>query len=96
MKFFWNISFFCLNYLGIGLHMFGNFCAMAAFLVLACIRIINMNWFGLIGVAGAIIAMPIFFCYKNLPQSKLYMWRIIRLVAAIIVVLGVEILQLVG
>ena len=76
--------------------MFGNFFAMAIFLVLACVQVINMNWYGLIGVAGALIAMPIFFYYKNLPQSKLYMWRIIRLVAASIVVLGVELLQLVG
>lgn len=76
--------------------MFANFAAMLLFVAIGIMQMINSNWYGLIGLAGAVIALPIFFYYKNLPQSKLYMWRIIRLAIALIVFVGVQMIGLVS
>lgn len=42
---------------------------------------------GIMCFVGAIIAFPIFFKFRDLPASKLYVWRLIRLVVAIIFVM---------
>lgn len=41
---------------------------------------------GILDIIGAIIAFPFFIKFKNLPASKLYMWRIVRLVVGVVFV----------
>lgn len=51
-----------------------------------CVAIDNINYDILEGLAyiiSSIIAFPIFFKFKNLPKNKLFVWRIIRLIIAI-------------
>ena len=76
--------------------MFINFAAMALFIVITCIQLAHKNWYGFVGIASTAVALPIFFYYKGLPQSKLFMWRIVRLVAAFLIFAGVQLLRLVG
>ncbi|SKC04686.1 hypothetical protein SAMN06296386_11577 [Lachnospiraceae bacterium] len=70
--------------------------AISAFCIVMMIaQLVSKNMIGLIGIAGGALAFPMFFYYKNLSQSKLFMWRCIRIIASVIVVSGAEILGLV-
>ena len=68
---------------------------MALFAILTVVQLVNSNLYGLIGFAGMIIALPIFFYYKKLRESQLWFWRLARLLMACVVVLAVEILGMV-
>lgn len=77
------------------ISMYGGFACGIIYLILLILQIINANLWGLVGIPGAIIACPLFFYFKNLPQSKLFMWRCIRIVVSVILVLGIEIIGMV-
>jgi hypothetical protein len=47
---------------------------------------------GIMCFVGVIIAFPIFFIFRGLPASKLYVWRLIRLAVAAIFVMITTIL----
>lgn len=67
--------------------MIVNFAAMLI-LILSGIALLGSNI--ILGIAcflGAVIAFPISFKFRNLPASKLCLWRMIRLVAAIVIVI---------
>ncbi len=72
-----------------------NFVAVGVFALLTVLQLFGEYWFGLIGLASAAIAFPSFFYFKDLSQSKLLLWRNIRLAISIIVFLLVEFLGLV-
>ncbi len=64
-------------------------------IILMIAQLVSKNMIGLVGIAGAAIAFPMFFYFKNLSQSKLFMWRCIRILVAVVVVAGAEIIRLV-
>lgn len=72
-----------------------NCAFMVLFVIMSVIQLINSNLYGLVGVAGIAIALPKFFYYKNLRESQLWFWRLVRLLIAIVVVLAVEIIGMV-
>lgn len=75
--------------------MYAGFACTGLCVLLMILQLVSGNLFGLIGIAGAIISFPIFFYFKNLSQSKLFMWRGIRIALSMIIVLGVEIIGMV-
>ena len=72
-----------------------GFATSAVCIVLMVIQLVMHNLIGFVGLGGAAMAFPIFFYFKNLSQSKLFMWRLVRIVLAFIVVLLFEIIRLV-
>ena len=70
--------------------MIANFLSIGIMMAMGLFQIINGNWYGLAGVAGTVVSMPIFFYFKNLPQSKLFMWRGIRLILGIVLFLMIQ------
>lgn len=72
-----------------------NWAFMFLFAVVMVFQLINTNFFGLIGLAGIVIALPKFFYYKELRESQLWFWRIIRLISACFIVFIVELIGLV-
>ena len=75
--------------------MYAGFVCTGLSVLLMILQLISGNLFGLIGILGALISFPIFFYFKNLSQSKLFMWRGIRIALSMIIVLGVEIIGMV-
>ncbi len=75
--------------------MYGGFATSALCILLMVMQVIGGNLIGLIGLAGAALAFPFFFYFKNFSQSKLFMWRCIRILSAVIVVVVAEIIRLV-
>ena len=67
---------------------------IAVFIYIICgIQTINSSIFmGISYFIGAVIAFPIFFIYKDLPASKLYLWRLVRLIISIVIILTVFLL----
>ena len=62
-----------------------NLFAVALFLTLGVLMInISILKSVILIICGA-MAFPVFFVYRNLPSSKLYMFRIIRLVLAVVI-----------
>ena len=77
------------------LAMIAGFVMSALCIGLMILQLVSGHWIGLVGIAGALIAFPKFFLIKNLSQSRLCMWRCIRIIAAIVVVMAVEIIGMV-
>ena len=77
------------------LVMIAGFVMSALCIGLMILQLVSGHWIGLVGIAGALIAFPKFFFIKNLSQSRLCMWRGIRIIAAIVVVMAVEIIGMV-
>ena len=65
-----------------------NFTFVAIFLGMCVITLTHQFLVSLVFFVGAIIGFPIFFYFKNMSQSKLYVWRKARLIGAIVFVLG--------
>ncbi|WP_022770115.1 hypothetical protein [Butyrivibrio sp. NC2007] len=72
-----------------------GFATAAICIAVMIAQLIAGNLIGLVGIAGVLIAFPIFFYFKNLSQNKLFMWRCIRIAVAILVVGAAEIIRLV-
>lgn len=77
-------------------NMFALNCVFVAlFAILTVVQTINGFYYGLIGIAGIVIAFPWFFVFKNLRESQLWAWRLARLIIACTVVMAVEIIGMV-
>jgi ABC-type multidrug transport system fused ATPase/permease subunit len=63
-----------------------NFAVMACFLILGCMAFKSNILTGLVYMVGSLIAFPFFFKFRNLPQSKLFMWRVIRVSVSVVFV----------
>ena len=74
---------------------FAGFGMMALHLVLMIAQFASGNLLGLISLAGILVSCPVFFHFKGLYQSKLFMWRCIRIVASVVIVCGAHIIKLV-
>lgn len=47
---------------------------------------------GILLILGGAVAFPIFFKFKDLPASKLYTWRMVRLVLAVVLAIAIGVL----
>ena len=74
---------------------FVNYIMMILFAGIMVLQLVSSNLFGLVGLAGMVIALPKFFYFKELRYSQLWFWRLARLIIACLVVLGVEIIGMV-
>ena len=74
---------------------YAGFGMMAIHLVLMITQFATGNLLGLINLVGIAVCCPVFFHFKGLSQSKLFMWRCIRIVASVVVVIGAQIIKLV-
>ena len=74
---------------------YAGFGMMALHLVLTIAQFTAGNLLGLISLVGIAVCCPVFFHFKGLSQSKLFMWRCLRIVASVVVVVGAQIIRLV-
>jgi hypothetical protein len=75
--------------------LLAGFAASAICIILMIAQLASKNLIGLAGLGGAVVAFPVFFRFKNLSQSRLCLWRYIRIALAVIVVATAEIIRLV-
>lgn len=69
-----------------------NFAIMAIFIFCGCMFMTHSVMRGITYFVSSLIVFPIFFKFKNLPASKLFAWRIVKLVAALLFALLIEVL----
>ncbi len=69
-----------------------NFALMALLVLMGCGAMANSILSGIVFLMGSVISFPIFIKFRNLPQSKQYMWRIIRASGAVFFVLAVHLM----
>ena len=74
---------------------YAGFGMMALHLILMIAQFAHGNILGLTNLMGIVVCCPVFFYFKDLPQSKLFMWRSVRIVASVIIVVGAQIIKLV-
>ena len=74
---------------------YAGFGMMALHLVLMFVQFTAGSLLGLISLVGIAVCCPVFFHFKGLSQSKLFMWRCLRIVASVVIVVGVHIIKLV-
>lgn len=67
-----------------------NFIIMGIILVSGILTISSSVLKGVLLIVSSLIACPLFFKFKDLPESRLYIWRLVRLIGAIVVALVVE------
>lgn len=72
--------------------MFISFGICTIWLILMVMQLAKGSLVGLAGILGIIAAFPIFFYFKKLSQSQLFMWRYIRIILSAVIVIGIEIL----
>ncbi len=66
-----------------------NFIAIAVFVAIGIMTLGNSVLKGILFIACSGIACPVFFKFRDLPASRLYVWRLIRLIAAIVAMLAI-------
>lgn len=69
-----------------------GFITSAVCIALMILQLVAGDLLGLIGIPAAVIAFPVFFYFKYLSQNKLFMWRCIRIVFTIFLVIVVQII----
>ncbi len=62
-----------------------NFFAVGILIVLGCLSMTNSVFKGVLLIADAFVAFPVFFKFKNLPESRIFTWRLVRFIAAVII-----------
>jgi len=72
-----------------------GFIVVTACILLMIAQLVSGNLLGLTGFLAAAIAFPVFFYFKNMTQNKLFMWRCVRIVVAVMLVIAVQIIGLV-
>ena len=66
-----------------------NFFAMAVFIAIGVLSFGTSVLKGILFIICAALACPIFFYFKELPASRLYVWRLLRLIVSIGVVIAI-------
>jgi len=61
-----------------------NLISVGVFITLGCLSMSTSVLKGILLIICGAVAFPIFFKFKNLPASRLYFWRIIRLIGAVL------------
>ena len=65
--------------------LIGGFTTSVLCIFLMITQMMSGNWTGLFGIIGAAAAFPLFFYFKNLKQSKLFVLRCIRIVIGLVI-----------
>lgn len=69
-----------------------GFIAAAALVALGIMSVRNSMLKGILLIICALVAFPIFFVFRVLPSSKLFIWRLVRVIAAILLAIVISIL----
>lgn len=69
-----------------------NFLAMAAFIVIGVLSLGTSVLKGILFMVCAVLACPIFSYFRQLPASRLYVWRLLRLIVSIGAVIAIAVL----
>ena len=69
-----------------------NFFAMAFFVVIGILSLGSSVLKGILFIVCALLACPVFFKFRDLPASRLYVWRLVRLIVSVVVVIAIAIL----
>lgn len=69
-----------------------NGIAMALFVVSGILFMGSSVIKGILGIACALIVCPVFFKFRELPASRLYVWRLVRLVLALLFMILISVL----
>lgn len=68
---------------------------MAMFAVIMIIQLFKGVTIGLLGIVGIVVTLPRFIYFKNLRESQLWFWRLVRLLAGCLIVLSEVIIGMV-
>lgn len=66
-----------------------NFFAVVIMIALGCLSMSTSVLKGILLIVCAGVAFPIFFKFRNLPASRIYTWRLVRLVGAIVIAIAI-------
>ncbi len=69
-----------------------NFVAMAILITCGVFAFSSSILKGILFIICSVIALPIFFKFTDLPDSKKYIWRLVRLIVAVIIAITIGIL----
>lgn len=69
-----------------------NFAVMGVLIALGILFVKGNIAKGILYILAGIVPFPIFLKFKNLPASKQYLWRLVRLIASIAIIIIVEVL----
>lgn len=69
-----------------------NFIAIIAFITIGCKTMGTSVLKGILLISCSIIAFPVFFKFRGLPASRLYTWRLVRLIISIVVAIVIGVL----
>lgn len=61
-----------------------NFCVVGILIILGCLSMSTNVLKGVLLILCGGLAFPIFFKFQNLPASRLYTWRLVRLIGAVV------------
>ena len=66
-----------------------NFFAVVIMIAWGCLSMSTSVLKGILLIVCAGVAFPIFFKFRNLPASRIYTWRLVRLVGAIVIAIAI-------
>ncbi|MBD5506865.1 MAG: hypothetical protein HDR05_02105 [Lachnospiraceae bacterium] len=66
-----------------------NFFAVGIMITLGCLSMDTSVLKGILLILCGVVAFPIFFKFRNLPASRLYTWRLVRLIGSIVIAITV-------
>ena len=66
-----------------------NFFAVGILIALGCLSMGTSVLKGILLILCGAVAFPIFFKFRNLPASRLYTWRLVRLIGAIVIAVAI-------
>ena len=69
-----------------------NFFAVGILIAIGCLAMSSSVLQGILLILTSAVSFPIFFKFKNLPASRLYTWRLVRLISAFILAIAIGVL----
>lgn len=66
-----------------------NFFAVGILIALGCLSMSTSVLKGILFILCGAVAFPIFFKFRSLPASRLYTWRLVRLIGAIVIAIAI-------
>ena len=66
-----------------------NFFAVGIMIALGCLSMSTSILKGILLILCCVVAFPVFFKFRNLPASRLYTWRLVRLIGAIVMAITI-------
>lgn len=62
-----------------------NFFAVGILIMLGCLSMTSSVLKGVLFLVDAVVAFPVFFKFRNLPESRIFTWRLVRFIVAVII-----------